>query len=200
MTRTHRMLVALVFIGLFTLTITACGGTSTGSVGTPTGGIPPATSTPKAKPTGVPKVTTAFCQGLLSISDANSIMKPPTAATTIRIDTSPIGGSCNYEYASFKSVVSVNFLPYRGGSLSALASQLTATPGAKVTTTPVSGVGDQALFVAATLTSVSLRQDYLDVVDGAIVLQCFNPNVGSASDASQQAALTQVCQQVIARL
>lgn len=193
MLRARRKLATLFIIGLFSLAATACSST-------PSSGSPTATSAAKPKPTVVPAISVAFCQGLMTVAEANAFMKPAAVASTIRIDTSPIGGSCNYEYAQFQSVVTVHFLPYRGGSLSALAGQIANTPGATVTTKPVSGVGDQALFVAATITSVNLRQDYLDTADGAVVLQCFNPNVGAASDDSQQAALTQVCQQVIARL
>lgn len=200
MPRARSTLATLFIVGLFSVAATACSGASSGGAGTPTTGDATATSAARPKPTGVPAITVAFCQGLMTVAEANTFMKPATAATSIRVDTSPAGGSCNYEYAQFQSVVTVHFLPYQGGSLTALANQIANTPSTTVTTKPVSGVGDQALFVAATITSVNLRQDYLDAVDGAVLLQCFNPNVGAASDDAQLAALTQVCQQVIARL
>jgi hypothetical protein len=158
----------------------------------------------KQKPTAVPPITAAFCQSFMTMAQANAFMQPPTPATSIRVDNGPAGGSCNYEYAQFKSVVSVLFLLYTGpqtpqaeqNGLEAAASKITVK-GGTVTTTMVSGVGDAAMFVTGTFVSPPLKQAYLDVIYGAVVLSCFNPNVGSASFASQQAELTQVCQRVV---
>jgi|GEM_PF-2023829 hypothetical protein len=202
MSRAPRPLTALFCSGPFAVPLTACGGARLGGIGTPPAGSPPATRAPKAKPTRAATIPVAFGQSLLAVAEANSIMQPLTAASAIRVDTRPIGGSCHDQDAQFKVVVSINFLllPSRSGALSALASQITAVAGAHVTTPSVSGIGDQTLFVAATLTTVHRRQEDLDVVDGGLVMQCFNPDVGSASDPSQQAVLTKVCQQVSNRL
>jgi hypothetical protein len=162
----------------------------------------------KQKPTKVPAITLALCQQLLTIPEANQLMQPPVAVTTIRIDTSASGGSCNYEYAPFHSVVSVLVIASAGGgdpqaTLHALADKLTAVKDAQVTTTPVAGVGDGALFASATIvepTGPLVRLAELIVIDGGIVLECGNYNVGSSSFAFQQRALTQVCQQVVLRL
>jgi hypothetical protein len=162
----------------------------------------------KKKPTKVPAITLALCQQLLTIPEANQIMQPPAAATTIRIDTSASGGSCNYEYAQFHSVVSLLLIAYAGGgdpqtTLQAVADKLSHMQGAQVTTTLVPGVGDGALFAAATIaepTGPLVRLAELIVIDGGIVLECGNYNVGSSSFAFQQSALTQVCQQVVVRL
>lgn len=195
--------VLLAFVAGATLSMSACSLSTGGSTGGGTSAA--ATATPKPKPTAVPRISAAFCQSFMTVAQANAIMQPPTQATFIRVDNGPAGGSCNYEYAQFKSVVSVLFLPYTGtqtpqaeqNGLKAVASNASSVQGAAVTTTMVSGVGDAALFVTAALDSPPLKQAYLDVIYGAVVLSCFNPNVGSASFAAQQAALTQACQRVV---
>jgi hypothetical protein len=64
----------------------------------------------------------------------------------------------------------------------------------------VGGVGDAALFAPAALDSPPLKLAALEVICGALVLLCANFNLGSSSFATQQTALTQVCQQVISRI
>jgi hypothetical protein len=143
---------------------------------------------------------------MMTVAEANQIMHPPTPATAIRIDSTTKGGSCNYEYAKYRSVVTVTFLPYNGqagspqAALAAAATRVTQVQGAQVTTAQVTGVGDAALFVTGTIASPPLRLAALDTIYGGIVLSCGNFNVGSASFATEQTALTQVCQQVISRL
>jgi hypothetical protein len=203
------VLLAIVVCG--SLALSACGlntGGSGSTGGSSGGGTPTATRAPKAKPTGVPVLTVPDCTQLLTVAEANTFMKPPTPATTIRVDNGPSGGSCNYEYAQFKSVVTVTFLPYKGlqtpqdeqHGLKAAASQISSVQGATVTTTMVSGVGDAALFASAALASPPLKFAALDVIYGALVVSCANFNVGASSLATQQTALTQVCQQLISRL
>lgn len=160
----------------------------------------------KPKPTGVPTITEVFCQHVLSLAEANQIMQPPTAATTIRVDKSPAGGSCNYEYGAYHSVVSLIFVDASGGpgnaaeKLAAMAAKISSNPDAKTTATPVNGVGDAAVFVTATIASPPLRIAAFDVIDGALFLSCGNFNVGSASFADQQTKLTHACQLVLGRL
>lgn len=156
----------------------------------------------------MPKITVALCQQLLTVAEANQIMKPPIAATTIRVDSTTAGGSCNYEYAQFKSVVSIAFLPFQQGqSLSAAANQITSRtsslPNATVKTTMVSGVGDQALFVSAkaTVQGISFWDDGLDVAYGNVLFAFANFKVpATSSDAAQQAMLTQVAQLALSRI
>jgi hypothetical protein len=107
-------------------------------------------------------------------------------------------------------VVSVIFAPYEGpagdaqakqAELAAMAAQqLSQVQGAQATSTALTGVGDAALFITDTVASPPLRLAALIVLDGPMVLECGNYNVGSASFASQQTALTQVCQLVVNRL
>ena len=80
------------------------------------------------------------------------------------------------------------------------ASRLSQVKGAQVTSTPVTGIGDGALFTTITLASPPLKEASLGGIYGAIFLSCNNFTVGSSSFATQQTALTQVCQQVISRL
>jgi len=205
--KTLRTIVLLAVVVCGILALSACSlttGSSTGG-GTPTVG---ATATPKAKPTGVPALTVPYCTQLMTVAEANTFMKPPTPATNIRVDNGQSGGSCNYEYAQFKSVVTVTFVAYKGSqtpqdeqnALNAAASQISSVQGATVTTAMVSGVGDAALFVTATLASPPIKEAALDVLYGALFVSCANFTVGTSSFATQQTALTQVCQQVISRL
>jgi hypothetical protein len=46
----------------------------------------------------------------MTIAQANQIMQPTIPAATIRVEISPVGGSCNYDYDQFKSMVSVLFI------------------------------------------------------------------------------------------
>lgn len=204
MSHIHRALASALMIGL--LALAACSGTSTGSGGN---GTPAAAATakPKPKPTGVPKITVALCQQLMTVAEANQIMKPASPATTIRVDSTTQGGSCNYEYSRFHTVVSILFLPYQSSaSLDTIATkslaQVQNTPGAKVTKTAVAGVGDQALYIVASDSSSGLTFNFyaLDTTVGSLYISCFNTTIGSPPATPQQPALTQVCQQVLSRL
>jgi hypothetical protein len=200
------VILAVVVVGI--LAMSGCSLSTGGTGGATGGGTPTATTAPKAKPTGVPALTVLYCTQLMTVAEANTFMNPPTPATNIRVDNGQSGGSCNYEYAQFKSVVTVTFVAYKGSqtpqdeqnALNAAASQISSVQGATVTTAMVSGVGDAALFVTATLASPPIKQAALDVLYGALFLSCANFNVGTSSFATQQTALTQVCQQVISRL
>jgi hypothetical protein len=195
-------LLAVVVCGV--LVTTACG--STGNTGATGGATPSATTAPKAKPTGVPTLTVDYCKGLMTVDEANTVMSPPTPATTIRVDHGPSGGSCNYEYALFKPVVSVLFLPFQpGASLDAIATQslasVQAQPGANVTKTSVSGVGDQGLYISATAQiGKGLWEDLLDTTYGPVFISCNVIGTGAPPTTSLQSPLTHVCQQVISRL
>ena len=210
MSRTYRGFAGVLLVGLLALALAACGGASGGGNGGKASGngqSSTATAAPKPKPTGVPQITAAYCQQLMTIAEANQIMHPATAATTIRVDNSPAGGSCNYEYSQFHTVVSVLFLPFRqGASLDAIATQSLAqvndTSGDKVTKTAVSGVGDQALYIAASISGDSPTAYFyaLDTTVGGLYISCFNETIGSPPATAQQPTLMQVCQQVVSRL
>ncbi len=207
--RRQHTLRTLTMVGLLVLAgaLAACGGTSTGQGGngTPLPGAS-ATTAAKAKPTGVPTLSVAYCQGLMTLAEANQIMQPATAANNIRVDHGGTGGSCNWEYAQFKPVVSVLFEPFPPGvSLDAVATQgLTAlqkAPDAKSTKTTVTGVGDQALYISASAQiGAGIWEDLLDTTFGSIYISCNLAGAGAPPVASLQAPLTQVCQQVLGRL
>lgn len=190
------------------LAMAACGGGAT--AGGPTGGgasTTPPTTIPKPKPSAVPKITVTFCQNIMTVAQANQIMHPPTPATTIRVDAPASGGgSCNYEYKPFHSVVSIVFPATSINSsnpqaiLAAAAKQLPVSNNATITATPVSGVGDAAQFVTGVLIQPPLKMASLQVIYGTIFFTCSNFNVQGSSFATQQGDLTQVCQQYVSQL
>jgi hypothetical protein len=143
----------------------------------------------------------------MTVAQANTIMHPPTPATTIRVDAPASGGgSCNYEYKPYNSVVSIVFpaavinVSNPQAVFAAADKQLPQSASAKITATPVSGVGDAAQFVTGVLTVVPLKMAALQVIYGKIFFTCSNFNVQGSSFATQQTYLTQVCQQYISQL
>jgi len=142
----------------------------------------------------------------MTVAEANTIMQPATAATTIRVDTGSRGGSCNYEYSAFHAIVSVLFRLYVAGvSLDAIATQALAQAqqnGATITKTTVTGIGDQALYITAsyTVASTNVYAYYLDTTVGSLYVSCWNTFLGAPPATSQQPALTPVCTQVLSRL
>lgn len=207
MTRLRRHTLLALLLGVL-LAMGACAG---GGGGGTTAGSPSATAaptaTPKPKPTAIPKITIAFCQGIMTVAQANQIMHPPTPATTIRIDAPASGGgSCNYEYKPFHSVVSVVFpatvidVSNPQAAFAAADKQLPQSANATITTTSVSGVGDAAQFVTGVLTVVPLKMASVQVIYGKILFTCSNFNVQGASFATEQTELTQVCQQYVSQL
>lgn len=211
-----RIILACLACACLSFSVAACspGGTSAAS-GTPSGTSAP-TSHPstKPKPTALPQMTMAFCQSILTVDEANQIMKAPHTATSIRIDAPPDGGgSCNYEYASFKGIVSivfVNVIP-AGVTLdaNAIAAQVqqgaSSVQGAKINTQTVSGVGDVAVFAAssATLAGQPYKFDALDIAYGRVFFDVnvplLGPDAASASDSALLASFTQIAQLVTSR-
>lgn len=192
------------------LGVSACSGATAGS---PTGGGASAaattapTATPKPKPAAVPKITVAFCQGIMTVAQANQIMHPPTPATTIRVDAPASGGgSCNYEYKPFHSVVSIVFGPTvidasnPQAFFAAADKQIPQSANATFTTTPVSGVGDAAQFLTIVFAALPTKMASLQVIYGKIGFSCDNFNVQGSSFATQKTYLTQVCQQYVSQL
>ncbi len=210
MSRTYRGLAGFLLIGLLALAAcsNASAGAGAGGNGNGTGTqSPTATATPKPTPAGVPAITLTYCQGLMTVAEANQFMQPQSPANTIRVDSSTAGGSCNYEYTKFHSVVSVLFLPFhQGASLDAIATQSLAQdqsqPGTQITKVSVSGVGDQALYIAASIATGGPTEYFyaLDTTVGGLYISCFNSSVGVPPTNNLQPALTQVCKQVISRL
>ena len=196
-------------------TLAACATPSTGNNGTPGATTQAGTRpTTKPRPTALPQMTMAFCQSILSVDEANQIMKAPHTATTIRIDAPTHGGgSCNYEYASYKAIVSIVFVSVipDGTTLdaNAIAAHIqqgaSSVQGATITTQPVSGVGDAAVFAAgsATLTNQPYKFDALDIAYGRVFfdvnIALLGADAASASDSMLLASFTQIAQLVTSR-
>ncbi len=166
----------------------------------------------KAPLSAVPQITLAFCQGLVSLSDANNIMHPASPITSIVPDNARPGGSCSYTSSSHQAGIplSLYFQPFPAGtSLNAIAQQAVAQaeakngipPGLSFNITPVSGIGDQALYGSAsgTFSGISVFYAALDTTIGSVWISCFNFGEGSPT-IPQQPALTQVCTQVVSRI
>ncbi len=199
--------------GVLSLAACSSGGTSTG--GTSTGGTTSTapTATPKPKPTTPPPITAAYCQSIMTLAQANQIMNPPVQATTINAQSSPDVGVCRYDppQAQFAIVkILVDEKAYTGpkpvpeATIAQLVGQLESDPGANVTTTkPVSGVGDQAEFLAASVSEsgMSLYVDAFYVIYGNVAFMCddFHMNT-QPDDTAQMNELQQCAEQVVTRL
>jgi len=209
----RRIIVLLIAVLGGMLALAACGaggGTSGSSGGAPTA---TATATAKPKPTGVPEVTMPYCQGLMTVAEANQIMRPPTPATTVDAQSDDELGVCTYKSAQAQFAVVKILLerkaytgprPVPASAISQLVAQLEDEPGGTVTTaTPVSGVGDQAEFLAASVTqgSIHFYVDVVYVLYGNVVFLCDDFHLGSKpDDATQQSELQQCAQLVVSRL
>ncbi len=196
----------------------ATSGNTTNGKGGSTNGAPTATSQPK--PTTLPVIDLAFCQKALSIAQANQILSPVNPANTIVPTNTSTGGSCNYDYATDRIDVFLFFEPYTGGSLTTIATDAAnkSLPGATLTTDQsVSGLGDQALFLAGHGTTtqdgvtITAKESVLYVVDGGVGFTVNNDtynspftgtidSLGSSSDATIESEFEQIAQMVMAAL
>jgi hypothetical protein len=200
---------------LAALSLVACAsGSPTGQT---SGGAPTSTATaqPTAKPapTAPPQVTQLFCQSVMTVAEANQIMNPPTPATTLNAQSDSELGVCSYTspQSPFAVVkVLIEEKPYTGpkpvpqATITQLATQLANEPGVTVTTTSaVSGVGDQAEFLAANVSdgNLTLYADAIYVIYGNVASECVNFHLNTKpNDATQQSALQQCAQRVVAQL
>ncbi len=160
--RRHRIFAGILLSSL--LAMAACSGTSTGGGnGTPAASATTAataTTTPSRNRRGLPEVTQAYCQNLMSLSEANTLMSPKSPATTLQAsyDSSNLGyGVCNYMAGS--ALVLKIFLSgyYWAGAGSAVRPSKicwrSLRRALRVTinsATTVSGVGDQAAYLDVT--------------------------------------------------
>ena len=196
------------------LSLAACAsGTSTG--GSTSGGTSSAapTATPKPKPTTAPKVTLAFCQSVMTVAEANQIMNPPAPVTTIRVQSDSELGVCAYTSPQIPLAV-VKILieqkPYTGptpvptSTILQLVSQLANEPHVTVTTTkPISGVGDQAEFLATNVSEsgITLYADVIYVIYGKVAFLCDNFHLNTKpDDTAQMNSLQQCAQRVVSQL
>lgn len=200
-----------------TLALAACGagtgGTSTGGTSTGGGSSSAPTATPKPKPTAAPKVTQAFCQSVMSVAEANQIMHPPAPITTIRVQSDAELGVCAYNspqspFAVVKILIEQK--PYTGpmpvptSTILQLVSELANDPGATVTATkPVSGVGDQAEFLAANVSQggMTFYVDVVYVIYGKVAFLCDDFHLNTKpDDTAQMNSLQQCAQRVVSQL
>jgi hypothetical protein len=218
--------ILLVLLASVCLVVIACGtsstGTSTGGTHSSTTASPSATATATAvtsHPASVPVASVAECGKLLSLSEANQYTNPPSPATAIYAYAGTgtnIGGTlCYYEDATRQATVLIIFNPYSGGNLSTNVQKEASGSLSQVTITstqPVSGIGDQALFVTASGTasangvSYTVKENALFVVVGAVLLDILNgiygglDPLGSASPATVLSDFEQIARVVISRL
>lgn len=219
LSRTYRAFAGLLLIGL--LALAACTGTSTGGTsngngngngnGTPsTSPTTAPTATAKPKPTGVPPITEAYCQQLMTVAEANSIMQPTTPATQIAADNNaPEGGSCNYEASQTNFPLIIYFAAWNGpvpipqNDIAAALAQATGSSSVKVNTfTTVSGIGAQAAYLDATAThsGVNFTIHIFYVLEGPFFFDCFAFSPLSPGSLGTQAQLQQCATQVDSRL
>lgn len=217
MSRVYRAFAGMLLVGLLALAACSSGpsaNTTNGNGGNVSGKTPATapTATSRPKPSSVPTITLAFCQSIMTVAQANQIMNPPSAATQIEVNSDPQGLSlCNWDNPQ-AVVLEVGFEPSpiaSGTSLQTAAQQLIANgqarglSGAKITTAPVSGVGDQALYVTLNDTTpqgITLSIDELVTAYGSVLIECLPPPAIGSTLPNLQAPLTQVCQKAVAQL
>jgi hypothetical protein len=198
-------------IGLSLLALlAACGSSSgVGPTGTATPNQAAATATTKPKPTGVPTLTLATCQGYMSLSEANSIILPPTPATTIVPTNGDTGGACNYEYGEHKLDLVIFFIAYSGpvpipeSYLQEEVNRLAGEPGVTIdSSTLVSGIGDEAAYLAVHASQDGLTGDLhiFYILDGGLLFDCFTESINGVGPQGTQAQLQQCAEQVLSRL
>jgi hypothetical protein len=211
MKRRYYALIGLIIASMFF--VAACSGTSSGSggSGTQTPGATATTAptaTPKPKPTGAPAVTMATCQSLMTISEANQIMNPSSPATTLQANSSDGFGVCNY-LAGSTLVLKIFLETYIGpvpvpqSTLEGLLAQLAGSTGATIdSATTVSGVGDQAAYLAASLSEqgVSLVAHVFYTIYGKVIFGCLTYVINGVGTNGTQAQLQQCATQVVSRL
>jgi hypothetical protein len=211
------ILLAVAVVGALAMSACSLSTGGTGDAGGATGGGTPttttATPTPKPAPTGVPEVTVQYCQGLMTVAEANQAMNPPAPATTIDAQSDSELGVCSYTSAQTPFPVVKILLerkaytgpkPVPQSTIDELVAELANDPGATVTTTAaISGVGDQAEFLAANVreSNLTFYADVVYVLYGSVVFLCDDFHLGSKpDDATQQSELQQCAQLVVSRL
>ena len=199
------------------LSLTACGagtgGTSSGGGTSSATATTAPTATPKPKPTSPPKITAAYCQSIMTVAQANQIMNPPVPATSIFVQSDSEVGVCRYDppqaqFAVVKILIDEKVYtgpkPVPASTIIQYVSELENAPGATITTTtPVSGVGDQAEFLAASV-SESGATFYVDafyVIYGKVAFMCDDFHLNAKpNDTAQLNALQQCAERVVSRL
>lgn len=210
--RKHAVLVMGLCAALF---VAACAapssGTGSGNTSTPAVTAPTATATatPKPKPSSVPAITEAYCQQLMTVAEANQLMKPTTPATTLIATHSEDGGACNYQASPANFPLIIYFFKWTGPvpipqkDIAAALAQAASASDIKVSTfTMVDGIGVQAAYLEATATEdgVPLTIHIFYVLEGPFFFDCFTYSPLSASPLGTQTQLQQCATQVDSRL
>jgi hypothetical protein len=208
----YRTFATLLIAFALLATLAACATPSTGNgggSGSPTATTAPApTATPKPKPTGVPTITTALCQQLMTVDEANTLMQPSIKATKILADSSEDGGSCNYQATPTDYPLIIYFLDWNGPNpipQSDIAAALAQGTNSEITinnATPVSGIGDQAEYVEASATFEGQTGviHIFYVLYGKMFFDCFTFNALSGGAEASQSQLQTCATQVVNRL
>lgn len=218
MSRHHRALAGLLVISL--LALAACAGASTGGNGgngNSNGShstAPTATATPKPKPSSVPPVTTAYCQQLMTIAEANQIIQPANPATTIAAGSGDGFGTCHYSPGgggTLNDALLITLETYKGSTpisqqdITDYLAQTAQDPEVTVTSFQmVTGVGDQAAFAAVSFhpEGFTAYADGFVVLYGGVLFDCATPFVNTAPPpaATQMSKLQQCASQVLSRM
>lgn len=217
MMKPHRTLTVLVVALCAAVFASGCAGASAGAGNTAAGNTgtlsttaPTATATPKPKPAGAPTITVVTCQGLMSLAEANSIMHPAAPATTLQANSADNFGVCNYLSGPNALVLKIFLETYTGpvpvpqATLQGLVAQLAQdTPGITITTaTTVSGVGDQAAYLAATSSGNGYTFDakVFYTIYGKVLFGCVTYSINGVGQNGTQSQLQQCAEQVVSRL
>jgi hypothetical protein len=149
---------------------------------------------------------------LLSITEANQFVSPPAAISTVMAGNATDISSCQYLSSPSSAPLILGFESFIPGTqMSTYAMQLAAKtlPGATLTVShAVSGVGDQAWFVAGTFSGhgVSAHADALYVADGSVLIIVDNTNIdgmapiGTTDNGAIQTEFVQIANLVVSRL
>lgn len=221
-TRISQLAHGLILIGCLALAACTSGTTTTAGTNTPTA-VPPTAVPTAAKPTSFPVINLAFCQHILSVSEANQDMQPPTPATDVTVGgyTPGQGGSCVYQVGSTVPVASpsqitltVYLMAWHGPNpipQSAIQEEISLAVAKQFaagnvvpnfTLTPVTGIGDQAEFATISANGGPVgKVTIFYVLYGTVLFDCVNYfDVGNSSDAAQMSGLQQCAQTVVSRL
>lgn len=196
----YRMLIGVSLLSMLALSACAGSGTSSDPGGASSNGgssTAAATATaPGPTPTiGLQQITVAYCQHLLSLATANQIIPSSTPAIKITQGNpnDALSGACNYVVSASQVLLVIYFIPYNGPDpipQSDIQSLLSQAAGNKITVsnlTAVSGIGDQAAYLDATMSDNGFTGTIhiFYVLEGKFIFDCFTVSFLSPMMASQ---------------
>jgi hypothetical protein len=184
---------------VYALLLTACSQSETASKNTTSSSTTATTATAatKSKPTGPVKVDQSLCDRILTKTEVGQTTS--TTVNNIRVISTDEGGSCNYETAPAKASLVVTFYSLQGvDALDMVVAQLKNNPDFMGTITPVSDLGDKAIFIVNPITP-KLIQYRLMVAYGTLWLDFILPN-SSAGDAAASNQVQQLAKLALGRI